>query len=302
MEKYLLLSILSKQKKSMVFGCLLPAFVRWKDNAMNEREYQLVKQLRSTLSKMELSLDAIDDAIVWLDKAGNIQWCNERFAQLNNRLPIEILGQSIHQLMQLKKQDIIVPWKEIQKYANIYELEKNNEIFLLEVSCCQFHQVDEETNIVMVLHDVTARKKAEKELIYLSHHDMLTSLYNRPAFEEALRKEITKSYQDKTSFAVLLLDLDNFKTVNDTFGHHVGDQLLITVAKQLQDSVRKEDFVARLGGDEFIIILSNIKDMKDVSALAKKLVARFNKPFKLESHYFHATVSIGIAIAPSEDI
>ena len=150
--------------------------------------------------------------------------------------------------------------------------------------------------------NITERKKAENELVYLSSHDMLTDLHNRPAFEEILKKEIIKSNRNNTSFAILMLDLDNFKTVNDTFGHHIGDQLLITVARQLQHSVRKEDFVARLGGDEFIILISDIKSEDDVSTFAKTLVKRFNKPFKLDHHYFHATVSIGIAVSPSAGI
>src|SRR5207247_945977 len=134
---------------------------------------------------------------------------------------------------------------------------------------------------------------------YLTQHDMLTGLYNRLAFEEEIKKEIVKLYQNNTSLAILLLDLDNFKTVNDSFGHHVGDQLLVVVAKQLMENVRKEDFVARLGGDEFVIILSNIKEIGDVNKMAENLISRFNKPFKIEENYFHSTVSIGIAVAPA---
>jgi len=149
-----------------------------------------------------------------------------------------------------------------------------------------------------VTRDLTERKKSEEEILYLSNHDVLTKLYNRAAFTETLKKEIAKAHYNNTSLAVLMLDLDNFKTVNDTFGHHIGDQLLISVAKQLQESVRKSDFVARFGGDEFVIIFSDIVDEINVKKLAEKLIKRFSKPFKLENHYFHATLSIGIAVSP----
>lgn len=180
---------------------------------------------------------------------------------------------------------------------------KNQKEYLVEEKCQEIEYLFsitpgslEYSNIYGT--NITARKEAENELVYLSNHDMLTNVYNRPAFETVLKKEIVKSHKENTSFAILLMDLDNFKTVNDTYGHHIGDQLLVTIAKQLQENVRKEDTVARLGGDEFIILLSSIRDLKEVDIFAQHLVKRFNKPFKLENHYFHVTISVGIAVAP----
>ncbi|KTD16886.1 putative bifunctional diguanylate cyclase/phosphodiesterase [Legionella jordanis] len=148
-----------------------------------------------------------------------------------------------------------------------------------------------------VTRDLTERKNFEEKINFLLNHDMLTGLYNRTAFIETLKRELNKSRRNDTSVAVLMLDVDDFKNINDSYGHYIGDKLLISIADKLQQCVRKEDFVARLGGDEFVIIFPNIKNESDIELLAQKLLARFKKPVKLESHCFYSTVSIGISVS-----
>lgn len=149
-----------------------------------------------------------------------------------------------------------------------------------------------------VTRDLTEQKRSEDEITYLSTHDTLTHLYNKSAFMNFLKKEIQQSSHLNHFVAIMMLDLDNFKTINDTFGHHIGDKLLIIIAEQLQKIARKEDFVARFGGDEFVIMLPNIKDEAYVKNQAKILLHWFNKPFNIEDHCFQTSVSIGIAIFP----
>ncbi len=154
--------------------------------------------------------------------------------------------------------------------------------------------------LALFKHDmITTRQKAENDLIYLSQHDVLTGLYNRFAFEKEIQKELDKLAVKKTLLGVLLIDLDNFKTVNNNFGHHIGDQLLTVIANELLASVTDQFFIARLGGDEFAIIHPNVKAVEDLSSLAERLINLFNKPFKIEGHYFHSTASIGIATIDS---
>ncbi|WED43289.1 EAL domain-containing protein [Legionella cardiaca] len=366
----------------------------------------IITQLRRTLSKMELSLGVIDDAIIWTNNHGIIMWCNEQFSHLIKRPHIAILGNAIDELIQLRQANNVISFKDYLSLQgrhdfNIYNLLRDGNPIFLEVYLRQFQSLDEEISLIIIMREITekqksqekikflasipennaapifsvsynkellfineaanalfefwektcghrippnvltainlaikeqkeqlieetcleneylfsitpgslhyvnvygtnitSRKKAEKELLYLSSHDILTNLYNRSAFEKTLNKTITRSRQNHEQFAILLLDLDNFKQVNDTFGHHVGDQLLVTVAKHLRENIRANDIVARLGGDEFVILLSNIKTEQEVDKFAKSLIRRFNKPIELENHCFLATVSAGIVIAP----
>jgi len=149
--------------------------------------------------------------------------------------------------------------------------------------------------------NITELKKTQDELIYLSNHDVLTGLYNRNAFDKALRQAIVDTGEHQQMCGILLIDLDDFKSINDSFGHHVGDELLITVGRFLLEQTRKEDVVARLGGDVFAILMPRISIKQSAEKLAQSLLDRFTRPIKLENHLFQATISIGIAIAkPSE--
>jgi diguanylate cyclase (GGDEF)-like protein/PAS domain S-box-containing protein len=236
---------------------------------------------------------------------------NEKFIQVNPAFS-KMLGYTEKELLSLSLSDLVhkddqgitpIPWPQLlNDEVNSFQLEKRyqnksgQEVWALVSASLVRNTKNLPLYFIFQAQDITARKLAEKNLTYLSQHDMLTNLYNRSVFEETLQRKFIKLKKGNELLAILMIDLDNFKTINDTFGHHVGDQLLITIGKKLQESVREEDFVARLGGDEFVVIMSNVNDIKDITVLAKNLVNQFNKPFKIEDHYFHATISIGIAV------
>lgn len=145
--------------------------------------------------------------------------------------------------------------------------------------------------------DITQRKLNEDELKYASSHDALTGLPNRAAFLKRLERAIEKAKQNKGHlFAVLFIDLDRFKVINDSLGHLVGDQLLITVARRLKASLRSNDMVARLGGDEFTILLEHIHNADDATLVAERIAHELASPIKLEGHELFVTASIGIAL------
>jgi diguanylate cyclase (GGDEF)-like protein len=152
---------------------------------------------------------------------------------------------------------------------------------------------------VMTLEDISARRAAERKIAYLAHHDLLTGLANRALFRDQLRHAVTTTPAAKC-FAMLCLDLDRFKAVNDSFGHPVGDALLLAVADRLRAAVRGGDTVARLGGDEFVILQLNVSDPSETIALARRIVAEIDKPFMIEGHLLSIGVSIGIAMASGE--
>ena len=148
--------------------------------------------------------------------------------------------------------------------------------------------------------DITERKRTEALALRMARYDVLTGLANRAVFVEALQHAIATTNRGEKSFAVLYLDLDHFKDVNDTLGHPVGDELLMAVADRLRANTRETDTVARFGGDEFAIIVANIRDPADAAILADKLIAAFAIPFSVHGSDIHSGASIGIAAYGAE--
>jgi len=141
--------------------------------------------------------------------------------------------------------------------------------------------------------------KANEELTYLSLHDNLTKLPNRVLLEDRLNHAIDIAYREGRGFAVMFMDLDGFKTVNDAYGHHAGDRLLFEVAQRLTTTIRKQDTIARTGGDEFVL-LANLREPQVAAILADKLLSTLREPFKIDDHELRISSSIGIAMYPSD--
>ncbi len=154
--------------------------------------------------------------------------------------------------------------------------------------------------MVGVVRDVTARRQEERELEQLAYFDPLTALPNRALFKDRLLREIEVSRRNRHRFALLFIDLDRFKIVNDTLGHHVGDQLLQLVADRIRRCVRESDTVARLGGDEFTLILSNVRTRASVSMVAANIINSLQAAFEIEGHAVHIGASVGVAIYPDD--
>ena len=146
--------------------------------------------------------------------------------------------------------------------------------------------------------DITARKAAEEQIKHLAHHDTLTNLPNRTLFNDRLQQALAIAKRDKAHMALMFIDLDEFKPINDTYGHAVGDLLLKEVAVRIQDCLRESDTVARMGGDEFTVLLPTIDAKQDASIVAEKIRHALNQPFELASNSLLISSSIGIAIYP----
>ena len=153
---------------------------------------------------------------------------------------------------------------------------------------------------VVALRDLRERRKAEAEIRFLAHHDPLTGLANRPYFGDSLGRQLREQSASKRSFAIFALDLDRFKEVNDSLGHHIGDLLLKRVAGRLRATVRDTDCIARLGGDEFAILLCGFTTVEKTTALANRVVEIVRRPYILDGHIVNIGVSVGIAIAPQD--
>jgi len=163
-----------------------------------------------------------------------------------------------------------------------------------------FDAEHEAVQMIGTLLDVTDRKIAEERLAHLAHHDALTGLPNRTLLIERLQQSIAYAHRRERIVAVLYLDLDRFKVINDTLGHAVGDELLKAVGERLSRAVRASDTVARPGGDEFIIVLADVAHESDVRLVSDKLVATFDDPFIVDDNDFFISTSVGISLYPRD--
>ena len=152
--------------------------------------------------------------------------------------------------------------------------------------------------IAITASDITLRKEAEEHILHMAHHDALTGLLNRTLLRDRIQQAIDQAYRHHTAAAVFLLDLDGFKQINDTFGHAVGDFVLVTVAERLKQLVRATDSVIRIGGDEFVIVITDLVHAADASLCAEKLTSAFAEPMSLDGRILDVTCSVGGAIYP----
>ncbi|MBV2235766.1 MAG: EAL domain-containing protein [Sterolibacterium sp.] len=148
--------------------------------------------------------------------------------------------------------------------------------------------------------EIYERLQAEQRIWHVAHHDALTGLPNRSLLMDRLDQALTQAARSQQRVAIMFLDLDRFKSINDTLGHHIGDLLLKHVASHLREAVRAMDTVSRLGGDEFVVVLHEIQDMDDAVRVAEKILARLATAVKLEGHTLYATPSIGISLYPDD--
>ncbi len=155
-------------------------------------------------------------------------------------------------------------------------------------------------NYIEIFSDITERKEREERVRHLAHHDALTDLPNRALLNDRIAQAVSLAERNRTRVAVMFLDLDRFKTVNDSLGHSVGDKLLREVSSRLQSCMRASDTVSRLGGDEFVILMPNVTDPEDVAVTARKVLDAVAHPYSIDGHELVSTPSIGISVYPGD--
>lgn len=226
------------------------------------------------------------------------------------------LGYTEDELLQLKITDVTHPddIEETLSRRNIEQasrsraiicekryLHKDGSVFWAQLSSTWFF--DAEGNplyTVPVIQDITRRKEAELRIRELAYYDSLTHLPNRSLFKDRLERVLAHANRRKGTFALMFLDLDRFKTVNDTLGHAVGDEMLRQAANRLNECLRENDTVARLGGDEFVIILSDYRADGNLPKIATKILSSLSQPFDLSVREVFSSTSIGIALYPDD--
>ena len=249
--------------------------------------------------------NATDQSIIILDTDKNVIDVNQAFTRITAFAQDEAIGRKPWQIGNLLEQSFLDPvWESLQSQdhwrGETHKQFKNGETYaaMLSVSAARDEQ-GRIVNYIMVFSDISELKTSQEYFEYLANHDLLTGLPNRNLFYDRLQHSLEKAVRSKERLAVLFIDLDNFKTVNDTFGHEYGDMLLLQVAERLHACVRKEDTIARLGGDEFTILVEDIHEPEYVvSGTALRIIDMLSQPFMLEAHDAHISASIGIAFYP----
>ncbi|WP_160725418.1 sensor domain-containing protein [Bacillus sp. USDA818B3_A] len=211
----------------------------------------------------------------------------------------EVLPPEVYQVIKDKYFQVLSTKKPV-KYEDKFILatprdHSNNHIVYWESTVTPVvNQEGECTHLLAVVRDVTERKKYEKQLEHLAHHDNLTGLPNRTYFFQKLKEEMELSKQTHTSLAVFYLDVDHFKEINDTLGHDIGDELLKEFTKRIKTCIREEDMFARLGGDEFVILLTGLSD-ENIIEIAKRILTSVKRTWTVNNHRINISTSIGIA-------
>ena len=191
---------------------------------------------------------------------------------------------------------------EQQEPYEISIYHKNGSVAYLEIS--EFPVYDEDGKVIEIegiARDITSQHLVQEKLDYLAQHDTLTGILNRLSLYNKLEFVIANSKRNGENFAILFLDLDHFKSINDTLGHDIGDLLLKESVSRIKHIIRENDIFARFGGDEFVIVLTNI-DKNAISQVASKIVSALKVPFKIEQHFIEISTSVGISIFPDDGL
>ena len=268
------------------------------------------KQAEEKLRLAATVLEHIADGVMVLDAYGRIIATNPAFTQITGYTEYEALGQhsSLTRASGGKQHDdgfYQQLWTDLADTGfwrgEIWDTRKNGEVYLewLTVSAVRDHE-DQVTHYVCVFSDITKVKESQDKLDHLAHHDPLTALPNRLLFHDRLQHAMVRAAREHEQLAVLFIDLDRFKNVNDTLGHHVGDELLKQVAGALSGCLREGDTLARLGGDEFIVLLEDVDGAFGAGHVAGKLVNLFEQPFTVSGHELFVTASVGISLFPQD--
>jgi len=251
-------------------------------------------------------LHSMNEAVAVLDRDFNFISINPAFTRTTGYSEREVIGQSAS-LLDSPQHDIVFYNRIRQKLSNegrwageMWQKRKNGQEFLCAVESTATEGIYGESRLyIAVITDITQQKRAEQELRYLANFDTLTNLPNRAMLSERLSRAIVRARRQNHRIAVLFLDLDRFKDINDSLGHTAGDRILRAAAMRLQETVGEHQTVARLGGDEFTVVLENLDQPSDADKIAREIIMAFEAPLVLDDRQeVVISPSIGISLYP----
>jgi diguanylate cyclase (GGDEF)-like protein/PAS domain S-box-containing protein len=269
-----------------------------------------IKQRREAEAGLSLSAKVFEqnsEAIIVTDAENRIVMVNRAFSEITGYQSDEVIGQnprfmaSGRQMIQFYR----AMWAELLEKNNwrgeIWNKRKNGDIFpeLLTISVVRNEQ-GEITNFIGVFIDITERKLEEERITRLANYDTLSGLPNRNLLTDRIEQGVAQAERHNSKLAMLFIDLDHFKNINDSLGHDIGDELLKRVAERLKSCLRRTDTLARQGGDEFIALVTDIGSETEASFVAEKMISSCADGFEINGHLLHVTPSIGISMCPDD--
>jgi diguanylate cyclase (GGDEF)-like protein len=296
-------------------------------NALQQRRLELANlriasQLENSEKLYRYLVDSSPDIIYTLNHEGRFTFVNDRAYQLLGFARDDLIGKHYSILVHeedLERARYVFNERRVDERASrnvelrlkchafsTQDRTFNNTLMTISLNSIGMHVPDHDVKKLEffgtygVARDITDRKRAEEIISYQAYHDILTDLPNRMLFKDRLGLAVIQAKRKLTELAVMFIDLDRFKLVNDTLGHVKGDELLQQVSLRLKDCLRRGDTLARQGGDEFTIVLPELRDRQDAKMIADKFLECLHKPFDLDGHEVHISASIGIAIYPGD--
>jgi diguanylate cyclase (GGDEF)-like protein/PAS domain S-box-containing protein len=265
-------------------------------------------QLEHTRRQWAEALESMRDGVMITDAEGRIEAVNRAFTDITGHAREQSVGQ-LASLLQSGRHDAFfyrAMWQDLVRNGSwkgeVWDRRRNGEIFPASVNISAVRDAAGRTvNYVAVLTDITSLKESEDRLQHLAHYDSLTGLPNRRLLQQQLEQSLAYAHRHHARVAALYLDLDGFKTVNDSLGHPAGDELLCCVAQRLSARLRGEDVLGRLGGDEYLVVLRGIGGPEQAAAVARDLLLAVAQPVRLSGGTeVYVTASIGISIHPDD--
>jgi len=285
--------------------------------------YSLPKAVRSMIERAantealfeekeraQVTLNSIGDAVISTDVNGNVTFLNIMAESLTGWPQQEAIGRRFDEVFRIIDSATRNPMafairqnKTVGLTPNCVLIRRDGVESPIEDSAAPIHdRYGLVTGAVMVFHDVSAARATTLSMAYLAQHDSLTDLPNRLLLNDRLNEAISLAHRYHRQLAVLFLDLDRFKHINDSLGHMIGDRLLQSIAQRLLGCVRISDTVSRQGGDEFVILLSEVAHARDATVCADKILAAMRHPHRIDQHELHITASIGIVTYPDDGV
>ncbi len=272
-----------------------------------QKNYLYGKSFKTLYARAKATLEAAHDGILVLNSYGNIVDYNQRLLNLWSLNSDEILNQNYPKFFNLISAELKEPDNNLNKF---FDFQKQNvqqtcELKLKNGNTFEFYAYPQKygkkiIGYVFSFYDITHLKVVEEKLTYQATHDVLTNLANRFLLFDHIEQSIARAKREKKIFAILFVDLDFFKMINDSLSHVVGDKVLKAVATRLLSCTRTEDTLARIGGDEFVLLAVDLKSLNDAAVIARKFIQVLTPPFYIDRHELYIRCSIGISIYPSD--
>jgi diguanylate cyclase (GGDEF)-like protein/PAS domain S-box-containing protein len=265
--------------------------------------YQNELQSRTIITRFNNLTRFANDIILLCDEEGTIIEANERAIEAYGQPLTELRKKTLRSICDMGDEECSLLWQQLAENQEIQfqsqQFRCDNSTFPVEINA-SWIKIEDRNLLQAIIRDVTERQQAQQRLTHQAEHDLLTGLPNRTLITALIKQALAKGVRNNSKTAILLLDIDRFKNINDTLGHTIGDKLLTTLAQRINKTLRDTDTVARFGGDEFVVLVEEFQKISNLAILATKLSKAICSPIFIDNQEMYVTTSIGISVAPDD--